>query len=101
MGNGVFTKIDTARFLNLLHLEGHEHRKALCGQGTEGINLPHTKRHNRIQPVHLLEFQHAELTKMLSRRGKQRFRVVIKLFFGIRRMHKGNHGEHHSLIPRR
>ena len=50
------------------------------------------------RPSTCWNFQHAELTKMLSRRGKQRFRIVIKLFFGIRRMHKGNYGEHHSLI---
>ena len=86
---------------NILHSKRDKHGKAFGRKGTEGINLPHAKRHNRIQPVHLLKFQHAELTKVLSRRGKQRFRVVIKLFFGIRRMHKGNHGKHHSLIPRR
>ena len=86
---------------NILHSKRDKHGKAFGRKGTEGINLPNAKRHNRIQPVHLLEFQYAELTKVLSRRGKQRFRIVIKLFFGIRRMHKGNHGEHHSLISRR
>ena len=86
---------------NILYPKRDKHGKAFSCKGTEGINLPHTEWHNRIQPVHLLEFQHAELTKVLSRCGKQRFRVVIKLFFGIRRMHEGNHGKHHSLIPRR
>ena len=39
MGDCILPKVNSSRLLNLLHLEGHEHRKALCGQGTEGINL--------------------------------------------------------------
>ena len=39
MGNCVFSEEDTALVHNLLHLERHEHRKALCGQRSERIDL--------------------------------------------------------------
>ena len=51
MGNGVFSEIDAALVLNLLHLKGHEHRKALCGQSAEGVDLPHTNGQGRIQAI--------------------------------------------------
>ena len=83
---------------NILHSEWDKHGKTFGCEGTEGVNLSYSKWHCGIQPIHLLEFQHTKLAKVFSRRGKQRFRVVIKLLFGICRMHKGNHSEHHSLI---
>lgn len=39
MGNGIFSKVDTALVLDFLHLKGHEHGKALGGEGTESIDL--------------------------------------------------------------
>ena len=66
MGNGVFSKVDAAHFLYFLHLERHEHRKALRGKGTQGIDLTHTDRQYRIECVKLLIFHSRQLTKVLS-----------------------------------
>ena len=66
VGNGVFPEVDTALVLNLLHLKGHEHRKALRSQGTERIDLPGTDGQHRIQAVKLLEFQHRHLAHFLA-----------------------------------
>ena len=37
VGNGVFPEVDAAPVHDLLHLKGHEHGKALGGQGAEGL----------------------------------------------------------------
>ena len=64
--NGVFTEVDAALVLNLLHLKGHKHRKALRSQGTERIDLPGTDGQHRVQAVKLLEFQHRHLAHFLA-----------------------------------
>ena len=84
---------------NILYPEWDKDRQRFGGQGAEGINLSHAKRHSRVQTVHLLKFQDTKLTQVLSRRGEQGFGVVVELFLGIRRMHKSQNGKHHSLIP--
>ena len=66
MGNSVFSKVDAALVLNLLHLKGHEHRKALRSQGTERIDLPAADGQHCIQTVKLLEFQHRHLAHFLA-----------------------------------
>ena len=98
MGNGVFTKIDTARFLNLLHLEGHEHRKALCGQSAEGVNLPGADGQSGIQTVKLLIPQHRHLAHMVCRNLEKRIGVRVQFRLGIRKMYNGQHGQHHPLV---
>ena len=66
MADCVFSKVDAALVLNLLHLKGHEHRKALRSQGTERIDLPRADGQHRVQTVKLLEFQHRHLTHFLA-----------------------------------
>ena len=39
VGNGILPEVNAPRLLNLLHLEGHEHRKALCSEGSKGIDF--------------------------------------------------------------
>ena len=54
MGNGIFSKVDTALVLDFLHLKGHKHGKALGGEGTESIDLSCANGQHRIQAVCLL-----------------------------------------------
>ena len=62
----VLTKVNTTLVLNLLHLKGHEHRKALRSQGTERIDFPRADGQHRVQTIKLLEFQHRHLAHLLA-----------------------------------
>ena len=93
--------IHAVLMVDFLHTERNEHRKALRCQGTQGINLPYAKRQSRVQPVHLLIFQHGELAEMFSGCREQGFRIIVKPLFGIGGMHHCQHGEHHSLVTGR
>ena len=56
LADNILPVVDTVLVKNILHSEGDKHGETFGREGTEGINLPYTKRHNRIQPVHLLKF---------------------------------------------
>ncbi len=94
----VFSIVDAALVLNLLHLEGHEHRKALRGQRSEGINLADTDRKDRVQPVELLVLEYRHLAHVLADRGEQGLGIVIQLLLRIRRQHHRENADHHALI---
>ena len=85
---------------NILYPKRNKYGKRFRGKSAESINLSHPKGHSRVQTVHLLKFENTELTKVFSCRSEQRFGIIVELFFGIRRMHKGNDCKHHSLISR-
>ena len=99
MGDGIFSKVDAARFLNLLHLKGHECRKAFCGHGAEGVNLPGADGQSGVHAVKLLITHDRHLAYMVGSYFQQSIRVGIQLFLGIRKVDQGQHGQHHSLIP--
>ena len=92
MGDCILPKVNSSRLLNFLHLEGHEHRKALCSKGSEGINLPGADGQRCIQTIQLLIPQYRHLAHMVCRNLQQRIRVCIQLRLGIRKMHNGQHG---------
>ena len=83
---------------NILNTERNEHRQRLRSEGSEGVNLSCTIRHNRIESVHLLKFKHTELTEVLSARCHKSFGVLVELSLCICRMNKSDNGKHHSLI---
>ena len=96
--DNILTVVNTVLVVNILNSERNKHCKALGCKGSEGINFPCTVWHNGIESVHLLKFKNRKLTKMLSRCCEQRFCIIIKLFFTIRRMHHRKHSKHHSLV---
>ena len=100
VGDGVFSEVNAALVLHLLHLKGHEHRKALSGEGAKRIDPPCADGENSVQPVELLEFQHGELAHMLSCHGKYRFGVAVELLFVVGGNDHRNDRQHHPLIPR-
>lgn len=67
MGNGIFTEVYTAGFLNFLHLERHEHRKALRNKRAECVYLSRAYGQNGIKTVNLLIAQSCHLAHMLAR----------------------------------
>ena len=99
--DNILSVIHTVLMVDFLHTERDKHRKALRGEGTQGINLPHAERQGGIQTVHLLIFQHGKLAEMLSCCCEQGFRVVVELLFGISRMHHREDGKHHPLVTGR
>ena len=98
MRDGILSEVDAATILNLLDLEWHEHGKALCGQGAEGVDLPHPNGENGVQPVQLLIFQRCHLAHMLPRNGEDGIRVGIQLLLAVGGEYHGQHGEHHPLV---
>ena len=100
VGDGVLSEVNAALVLHLLHLKGHEHRKALSGEGAKRIDPPCADGENSVQPVELLEFQHGELAHMLSCHGKYRFGVAVELLFVVGGNDHRNDRQHHPLIPR-
>ena len=64
--DNILPVIHAVLVIDFLHTERDKHRKALCREGTQGINLPHTKRQSCVQTVHLLIFQYRKLAEMLS-----------------------------------
>ena len=95
---GVLPKVDASRILNLLHLERDKHRKALGGQGAEGIDPACAYGKDGVQTVELLILQHSKLAHVLSRNGKHRFGVAVELLFAFCGEHHRNDTEHHALI---
>lgn len=87
--------------VDFLHTERNKHRKALRGEGTQGIYFPHAERQGGVQTVHLLVLQHGKLAEMLPCRREQGFRVIVKLLFGVCGMHHRKHGKHHPLVTGR
>ena len=99
--DNILPVIHAVLMVDFLHTERDKHRKALRGEGTQGINLPHAERQGGIQSVHLLIFQHGKLAEMLSCCCEQGFGVIVKLLFGISRMHHREDGKHHPLVTGR
>ena len=98
VGDGVFPEVDTALVHDLLNLKGHEHRKAFCGQGAEGVELPGANGQHGVQAVHLLVFEDSHLAHPLSCGGENGIRIHIKLFLGIRGNDHGQDTEDHPLV---
>ena len=98
VGDRVLPKIDATRLLNLLHLEGHEHRKAFRGQSAESIDFSSADGQSSIQSIQLLIPQHRHLAHMVCRNLQQRIGVSIQFRLGIRKMNNGQHRQHHSLV---
>ena len=73
----------SAALEDLLSAEGNQHRSALSGQGTQGMDLPQAVRENGVQPILLLPAQDAHLAEMLPRCGEQRFGVAVQLLLGV------------------
>ena len=67
----------------LLHLERHQYRQALRGEGSERVDFPRPDGQHRIQSVRLLILQRRHLTHVLSRRRQHRFRIQVQLFLGV------------------
>ena len=99
MGDGVLSEVNAALVLHLLHLKGHEHRKAFGGESAESIDLPCADGKNSVQPVELLEFQNGKLAHMLSCHGKHRFGIAVELLFVVGGNDHRNDCQHHPLIP--
>ena len=98
MGDGVFSKVDTALVHDLLNLKGHEHRKAFCGQGTEGVELPGASGQHGVQAVHLLILENRHLAHTLPSGRENGVRIHIQLFLGIRGNDHGQDAEDHPLV---
>ena len=86
---------------NILHPEWDKYRKALCCKCSERINLSCSKRHYRIESIYLLKSQCCKLAKMFSCCGKQRFRIILKLFLTVCRNNHCDNSKHHSLVTGR
>ena len=93
--------IHTVLVIDFLHTEGDKYRKALCGKGTQGVNLADTKGQGGIQSIHLLIFQYRKLAQVLSGGGKKCFRIIVKLLFRFCRMHHCQNSKHHPLVTGR
>ena len=83
----ILSVIHAVFVIDFLHTERDKHCKAFRSKGTQSIYLSHTKGQGCIQSVHLLIFQHGELTKVLSCGSQKSFCVTIKLFLCFSRMH--------------
>ena len=98
MGDGVLSEVNAALVHDLLHLKGHEHGKALGGQGAEGVDAAHTDRQRGIQTVKLLELQCCHLAHVLSRNSQNCLGVAVQLFFGFCGNDHGENRHHHTLV---
>ena len=98
VGNGIFTEVNAALIHDLLHLERHQHRKALRGESSEGIDFSRTDGEHRIQSIRLLILQRRHLAHVLSRCRQHRFRIQAQLFLGVCGNHHCDHRKHHALV---
>ncbi len=99
MGNGVLSKVNAALILDdLLDLEGDEYGQGFRGEGTEGVDFPHPDGQGGVQAIKLLELEHRKLAHVLSRHGKHRFGVGVKLLLGIGSDGQGEYRKHHPLV---
>ena len=67
----------SAALEDLLGTEGNQHRSALCGQGTQSVDLSWSKRQRRMQTVHLLPPQSGQLTQIFPRNGFQGYAGAV------------------------
>ena len=98
MGNGIFAEVNAALVHDLLHLKRHQHRQALRGEGSEGIDFSRTDGEHRIQSIRLLILQRRHLAHVLSRCRQYRFRIQIQLLLGVCGNHHCDHRKHHALV---
>ena len=98
LGNSVLPVVDAAALEDLLGAEGNQHRSALRGQGTQGMDLPQAIRQNGVQAILLLPAQSAHLAQMLSGHGEDGFGVRVQLLLGVGQMHQRHQAEHHPLV---
>ena len=98
VGDGVFSKVDTALVHDLLDLKWHEHRKALRSQGTEGVELPGANGQDCVQAVHLLILEDSHLAHALPSGRENGIRIHIQLFLGICGNDHGQDTEDHPLV---
>ena len=98
VGNGVLSKVNAALILDLLDLEGDEYGQGFRGEGTEGVDFPHPDGQGGVQAIKLLELEHRKLAHVLSRHGKHRFGIAVKLLLGVGGDGQGHHREHHPLV---
>ena len=98
VGNGIFTEVNTALIHDLLHLERHQHRQALRGEGSERVDFPRPDGQHRVQSIRLLILQRCHLAHVLSRRRQHRFRIQVQLFLGVCGDHHCDHRKHHALV---
>ena len=98
LGNSVLPVVDAAALENLLGAEGNQHRSALGGQGTQGMDLPQPIGQNGVQTILLLPAQRAHLAQMLSGNGEDGFGIRVQLLLGVGQMHQRHQAEHHPLV---
>ena len=98
VGDGIFSKVDTALVHDLLDLKGHEHRKTFCGQGAEGVEFPGANGQDCVQAVHLLILEDRHLAHALPSGRENGIRIHIQLFLGIRGNDHGQDTEDHPLV---
>ena len=98
VGDGIFSKVDTALVHDLLDLKGHEHRKTFCGQGAEGVEFPGANGQDCVQAVHLLILEDRHLAHALPGGRENGIRIHIQLFLGIRGNDHGQDAEDHPLV---
>lgn len=78
-GNYILSIVTAAAVGDFLRPKGDEHRRAFGGQGPNGVDFAQAVGQRRVQAAHLLPGQGGELAEMLSGRGRQGFRVAVKL----------------------
>ena len=98
LGNSVLPVVDAAALEDLLSAEGNQHRSALCGQGTQSMDLPQAIGQNGIQAIFLLPAQRAHLAQMLSGHSEDGFGIRVQLLLGVGQMHQRHQAEHHPLV---
>ena len=98
VGNGIFTEVNAALIHDLLHLERHQHRKALRGEGSERVDFPRPDGQHRVQSIRLLILQRRHLAHVLSRCRQHRFRIQIQLLLGVCGNYHCDHRKHHALV---
>ena len=98
VGNGVLSKVNAALVLDFLYLKGDEHGQGFRGKSAEGVDFPRTDGQGGVQAVKLLELEHRKLAHVLSRHGKHRFGIAVKLLLGVGGDGQGHHREHHPLV---
>lgn len=82
----------------LLHLERHQYRQALRGEGSERVDFPRPDGQHRVQAIRLLVLQRGHLTHVLSRCRQHRFRIQVQLLLGVCGNHHSDHRKHHALV---
>lgn len=84
--------------VDLLHLERHKNGEALGRKRSSRFDLIHPDGQRRVEAVHLLVFQHADLTHMLSAGSGDGIGIRVKLFLRFSRVHDGHNNLEHLLV---